>query len=153
MDLSPNENVVSVSNEGRLRATGDGTAVIAVSATDGVKTITKEISVTATDNTDTIGYKVNHDGTMFVREKALIDLLVLKKSGNEIPVPFENITYTAEPEGIVTIHDGMITAEKEGTVKLTASAEYRNESVIAEKEIVVTLHGGKTEPTHSNISV
>jgi len=144
---SSNENVVSVSNEGRLRATGDGTAVITVSATDGVKTFKKEITVTATDNTDTIGYKIEHDGTMFVREKALIDLLVLKKSGNEIPVSFENIMYTAEPEGIVTIHDGMITAEKEGTVKLTASAEYRNESVLAEKEIVVTLHNGKTEPT------
>ncbi len=144
---SSNEDIVSVSNAGRLRATGDGVAVITVTATDGVKTIKKEITVTATDNTNTLGYEFNIDGTMFVREKSILELRVLKQSGNEITVPFGDITYTVEPEGIVSISDGMIAAEKEGTVTLSASAVFRGEQIEKETEITVTLHDGKTEPT------
>ncbi len=144
---SSNEDIVSVSNTGRMRATGDGVVVITVTATDGIKTIKKEITVAATDNTNTLGYEFNIDGTMFVREKSILELRVLKQSGNEITVPFENITYTMEPEGIVSISDGMIAAEKEGTVTLSASAVLRGEQIEKETEITVTLHDGKTEPT------
>ncbi|MBQ7120163.1 MAG: S-layer homology domain-containing protein, partial [Oscillospiraceae bacterium] len=144
---SSNEDAVFVNNSGLVRAVGDGNAVITVTASDGVKEIKKEIQITATDNTETTGSKIDLDDSMFVREKAILELFVLKQSGNEILVPFEEITYVAEPSDIVTIADGMITANKEGNVRITASLDFRGESLVAEKEISVVLHNGKTEPT------
>ena len=143
---SSNEKAVFVNDKGELRAIGDGTSVITVSATDGVKTIKKEIEITATDNTDTTGYEIDVDDSLYVREKAIIELYVLKESGNKIPVPFENITYTGT-DGIVEISDGMISALSEGEITLSASAFFRGEAVSAEKKIEVILHDGKTEPT------
>ena len=141
--------IVSVDKSGHLTAKGDGESVITVRISDGDNTITREITIRATDNTGIRETKLTAHPTVYVRGAEKYDWRVIMNSGNEIAVPFADVVATANPEGLVTIdNEGRIMGVEAGDVEIILTASFRGEEITDTLNIKVIPATGKTEPSY-----
>ncbi|MBQ9985249.1 MAG: S-layer homology domain-containing protein [Oscillospiraceae bacterium] len=145
---SSDEKIAKVGENGVVTACGDGTAIITVTATDGIAVCTDEVPVRAVDDTLVRESIIDIPDAMFVREVAKLEWVATMNSGNVIEVPFETITYTVTPEDAAEISDGMIKILGEDSATISLSANLNGEDISVSKEISISLHPGKTEPTY-----
>jgi len=143
------KEIVVVDEEGTVTAVGDGDCLTSMTADVDGKRYSAQVKFTAIDNTGVVGSQILAPESIYVREKTAVSLMATMESGNVITVPAEEVTFAVSPESLATIDkDGMLTGLSEGSGVITATASFRGAEMSAEKEISVTEHIGKTEPTY-----
>jgi len=147
---SSNVDIADISKDGTITGTGDGNVVISATATDGTRTVVKKISLSVFDHTGVVGTFIDVPAELYQREAAKIDFRVLMNSKNAYAIPFENVSFTVEPEGIVTINDGIITAVADacGEVTITGEGLFHGEMQTFEKTITVIEDDGKSDASY-----
>lgn len=128
---SSNEEVVTVSNSGKITCVGEGHAVITVSCGDQVAECKVSCVFEATTETPTVapeGIRLNRMSITADYEGFTWQLY----SGS---VPLEDIVWTSDDPAVATIENGVVTAVSEGTT--TVHAEYNG--VTSSCEIVCSF--------------
>ncbi len=137
--------IVSVDKNGIVTALGDGKSDITVKVTDGVKSVTKTVTVKATDNTEVIGTSADIHPNIYVRGAEKLDWRADMQSGNRIKIDPATISCRYSTEGIVEMDEnGKFFGLAPGTVTVTLSADFRGTQVSEEITLNVLAHGGKT---------
>ncbi|MBQ2742104.1 MAG: hypothetical protein IJF32_04810, partial [Oscillospiraceae bacterium] len=145
---SSNEDIITVTTDGVIKALGDGTATVTVTVSDGRVTIEKEIIITAVDNTGVKSAYLDVPESLFVREKAKAALVAVMNSGNEVRIT-DGIEFTYSNGGIAEIDsDCMIRGLSVGEVEISASGDFRGMPISASKLVTVSLHEGKNDTTY-----
>ncbi len=147
---SSNTNIAEVSSSGVVTPVGDGEVDVTVTVSDGVETVSKTLTFNAFDNTGVDYTKINLSDKMYVGETVLLSWKAFMNSGNIITVDFNDDDVTIEPingEDGIEFKDGVLTATKEGTFRITVKKDFRGTSLEESKEITVVKDAGKTAPT------
>ena len=143
------KKIATVDENGVVTPVGDGVCNITMTATVDGKIYTAALELTVIDNTGVIGGEIRAEEEIYVREKAKLGLFAEMKSGNIIEVPVSEVTWESSEPAIAEVDaDGMITGMSEGDVTVTATATFRGAEMYEEREITVTEHEGKREPTY-----
>ena len=143
------KSIVTVADDGTVTAIGDGVCAVAMSADVEGKRYSADINFSAIDNTGVVSSEILAPESVYVREKTAVSLMATMGSGNVITVPAGDVSFSVEPENVVTIDsDGMLTGISEGNATLSAEASFRGSELSAEVEISVVEHEGKSEPTY-----
>ncbi len=146
---SSDDSIAAVGSDGKITAVGDGTAVITAIASDGAGSYSASITIQAVDNTGIAGAKLNAPEEMYVGAKAKTSLFAVMNSGNELKVMSNGISYIYSNPGIVAFDaDGMVTALSEGETEVTATGEFRGETVSDTVVIRTSVHEGKKTSTY-----
>ena len=134
---SGNESVIKVSDDGSFIAVAEGKATVTVSFA-GNENYTaaenKTVTFTVTLNDASVSAK---DIKMNVGDEATVDVTV-----NPDDV---DVTYVADNSGVVTVKDGVVTAVKEGTAKVTLTVG--GDGVYAENSTTITVTVSKIATT------
>ena len=145
--------VASVSDDGVITASMEGSANITVKATVDGEQCTATLPVEVKDDTGVVEgtAELLADDGLFLKERESTSLTVRMNSGHTIKVPSSEISYSYEPEGIVSIDEtGIAAALATGETTVTATVKnFRGTDVItASKKITVTEHEGKKDSTY-----
>jgi len=147
--VSSDPGVVSVDKDGRITGRGIGKAKITVTVSDEKNTVAKTIDITAEDNTAIKKTALSAPKTMYVTGSAKLIWKATLESGNVLLIPFDSVSASISEEGVVSVDsEGNITALAEGKVTVALSSNFRDAQIEDQAEIVVTVDGGKTEPTY-----
>ena len=132
---SSNESVVKVSDEGLITALGNGTSTVTVSFAGNdnyTAAQNKTIAVTVTLNDASVSAE---DITLDVGANATIDAV-------SVPDGLD-VTYVPDNSGVVTIENGVVTAVKEGTAKITLTVG--GDGVYALNSTIITVTVNKID--------
>ncbi|MBE6966259.1 MAG: hypothetical protein E7441_09545, partial [Ruminococcaceae bacterium] len=145
--------IASVSEDGVITADMEGNANITVKATVDGEACTATLPITVIDDTGVVegSAELAADDGLFLEEVASTSFTVKMNSGHAIEIPSGDISYSYEPEGIVSVDEtGMVKGLSVGETTVTAKVEnFRGTDVItASKKITVTEHEGKKESTY-----
>ena len=145
--------VASVSDDGVITAAMEGSANITVKATVDGEACTATLPVAVKDDTGVVegSAELLSDDGLFLNELASTSFTVRMNSGHTIEIPSGDISYSYEPEGIVSVDEtGMVKGLSVGETTVTAKVEnFRGADVItASKKITVTEHEGKKDSTY-----
>ncbi len=149
---SSDTDLATVDENGVVTGKGHGAVTITATATskrDG-SSAKKSIAFNAIDNTEIVDTEIVTDDFFYVGEKAQISLVLSMKSGNRITLPREDVTFTANKDGILSFEEaGYVSALSQAeNVTVTGAGQFRGEAVLAEAAFEVILHEGKTEATY-----
>ncbi len=149
---SSDEKVATVASDGTVTGYSDGEAVISVTAEYDGKTYGGELTLPVSDWTGVKSAYLDAPEMLYVRDKAKLSLVAVMNSGNEVFIPSEEVTFSMDKEGAVSISDeGMMTGVSENEVTVTAETkgEFRGaESVGAAATVQIVYHQGKSEPNY-----
>ncbi|MBQ2742260.1 MAG: S-layer homology domain-containing protein, partial [Oscillospiraceae bacterium] len=128
---SEQPHIASVSDDGTITGIYEGIANITATVRYGADVSKTSIVVTVTDNS---GMKSAEFATfadeLYVGGKTKITLLANMNSGNKLAVGVENASFefASEPEGILSVEDGCLVANAEGTATVSAIVSFRGET-------------------------
>ncbi len=147
---SSNPDAVVITDDGKIKAVGDGVATVSVTVTDDTgKTVSATKEITARDNTGIKEEKLSLTSPIYVDQKAELEWKVTMNSGNVLVIPNADVTYTADVEGVVSIDEnGKVTGLATGSAVISAAANFKGEEISAEVEVEVIVDDRKTEPTY-----
>jgi len=145
---SSDEDIVTATAGGVVKAVGDGIATITVTVSDGRATIEEKIVITAIDNTGVKSAYLDVPENLYVREKVKAAFVVVMNSGNEIKIT-DGIDFSYSKGGVAEIDsDCMIRGLSAGEVEISASGAFREIPISASKLVKVSLHEGKEDATY-----
>ena len=145
---SADSMIASIDDNGLVKAVGHGTTTIHITAYDGVESHEGTYTVTCTDNSGVKNAYIDLGSQMYVRETALVNLVIVLNSGNEIRLDPVETFITVSDEKLMSLSNGTVTALTEGTVTIKASSEFLSQKVSAELAVTIVTHPGKTEATY-----
>ncbi len=145
---SSDAQIATVDDNGVVTAVGHGTAQIEITAYDGVETHSGTFTVNAVDNTGVKGVYIDLDSGLYVRETALVNLVLTMNSGNKVRLSGSELEITVSDGNLLSVLDGTVTANAEGTATIKVVGYFLGEKVSAEHTVTITTHPGKTEPTY-----
>ncbi|MEE0902374.1 MAG: Ig-like domain repeat protein, partial [Methanobrevibacter sp.] len=134
---SSNESVVKVSDEGLITALSEGTSIVTVSfAGNDNYTVAqnKTINVTVSLNDASVSAE---DITLDIGANATIGAV-------SVPEGLK-VTYIPDNSGVVTVENGVVTAVKEGTAKITLKVG--GDGIYAENSTTITVTVNKINAT------
>ena len=134
-----NSKVATVDSKGNITAVGIGKATIKVTYLAD-SSITDEIVVTVT--------KMAYDFDLVLADDELtmedLSSVAIGTQFTPASIPDKTVIWTSSDSSIVSVTDGICTANKPGTVQVTATSIYDN------KKAVVTIH---VVPTKVNVTI
>ena len=142
---SSNDAVATVSTNGTVTAIKEGTANITVTTTDGNKTATCEVTVTAKDVGETVHVTdVSVSPTILtLKEEETYELTATVSPDNATD---KSVSWSSSNDAVATVStDGTVTAIKAGTANITATTTDGNKT--ASCEVTVTA---KSESIYVN---
>ena len=146
---SSDTSIATIGSDGKITAVGDGTVTISAIASDGAGSYSASIEIQATDNTGIASAKLKAATDMYVGGKAKTTFYAVMNSGNELRVNSRDVRYIYSTPGIVSVDaDGMVTALSEGETEVTATAEFRGETISDTITIKTMVHEGKKASTY-----
>ncbi len=150
---SSSNRVASVSEDGVVTAVMEGNVNITVKAMVDGKQRSATLPLSVRDYTGVVqgSAELVADEEMFLNERASTSFTVKMNSGHTIEVPSSEVSYSYEPEGIVSVDEtGIAAALAVGETTVTAKVEnFRGAEVItATKTITVKEHDGKKGSTY-----
>ncbi|MBQ9984736.1 MAG: putative Ig domain-containing protein, partial [Oscillospiraceae bacterium] len=150
---SSSNRVASVSQTGVVTAAMEGDVNITVKATVDGKMRTATLPLNVRDYTGVVGASEEFiaDEELFLNERESTSFSVRMNSGHTIKVPASEVSYSYQPEGIVSVDEtGIVSALDVGETIVTATVEnFRGtENLTATKKIKVIEHDGKKGSTY-----
>ncbi|MBQ2743419.1 MAG: S-layer homology domain-containing protein [Oscillospiraceae bacterium] len=147
---SSNSSIVSVTDDGKIIAKGDGVATVKVKVVDNTgKVATSELTIAANDNTGIKETKLEIPSVIYADQRADTEWTATMKSENVLTVPPDSISYSYSTDGIVSIDaEGKITGLAKGSVEIQATATFKGEQISATVPVEVIVDDRKSEPTY-----
>jgi len=147
---SSNPDIASVDENGVVTGKGHGKVTITATVSHEDSRVSKSVVINAIDDTEISDKKIKLDDFLYVGEKAQISVVLSMKSGNEITLPREDVSFSTDKDDVLRFEEaGYVFAAKECEgVEISADAIFRGESISAQKEISVIFDDGKTEATY-----
>lgn len=146
---SSDSSIATVDSNGKITAIGDGTVTVTASASDGTGSYSASIKIQAVDNTGIAGAKLKVPTDIYVGGKAKTTFVAVMNSGNELKVAPNGISYTYSNPGIVSFDaEGMVIALSEGETEVTATGDFRGETISDTVVIRTSVHEGKKVSTY-----
>lgn len=125
---SSNEKVATVSNDGTIKAMGEGRATITATTED--KGLQAKVEINVTQSILQIENGKEWNMIAGTTTKLLTEI-------NPITYDRKNIEWSSSNEEVATVKDGIVTAKKEGEATITAKMKQYN----IQDEIKIHIHG------------